>query len=60
MKRTEDALDGICSKKEILRFHIKALLRLHKWARVALNLQWTSEECFSLKAILLYRDQEWW
>ena len=45
MKRTEDALDGICSQNEILRVRIKAL-RLHKWARVALNLQWSSEECF--------------
>ena len=35
-------------------------LRLHKWAKVALNLQWSLEECFPLKALLLYRDQEWW
>ena len=41
-------------------FTSKALLRLHKWASVALNLQWTAKECFTLKALLLYRDQEWW
>ena len=60
MKRTEDALDRICTKNEILRIHIKALPRLHKWARGALNLHWTTDECFPLKAPLLYRDQEWW
>ena len=59
-QRTEDAVDGTCTKNEILRIHFKALLRLHKWARAALNLQWTAEECFTLKAPLLYRDHEWW
>ena len=44
----------------ILRVHTKVLLRLHRWARVALNLQWTAEECFPPKAVLLQRDQEWW
>ena len=52
MKRTQDALDIICSKDETKRLHTRALLRLHKGARVALDLQF--------KALLLFRDQEWW
>ena len=33
MERTEDALDGICTKNEILRVHIKVLLRLYRGGR---------------------------
>ena len=56
VKRTEDGQDGICTKIGSCVYTPKRCYG----ARVALNLQWTAEKCFPPKALLLYRDQEWW
>eukprot|EP00969_Alexandrium_andersonii_P308984 13655421-Alexandrium_andersonii.AAC.1 len=59
MKRTEDTIEADFAKSCLLRLHVRALLRLHRWAGEAVNLTWLPGE-FPLAALIRYRDQEWW
>ena len=47
-----DALDTINTKNELKGVHTSVLLRLHKWARVALNLQWRRRGVLSTQSSL--------